>query len=343
MKVLVTGANGHIGANVVRALIKQGHAVRGFVRQASDTQGIDGLDIELCYGDVMNAESLDQAAIGCDAIIHLAAVYKTIAKTADEIVEPAIEGAKNVFAAANKAGIKRIVYTSSVASIGFSYDPNVKRTGNDWNDDPHNPYYIAKTKSEQAAQALAKQYGIHVVVICPAIVLGPYDYRITPSNQMVKDWINGKGQTYVGGLNFVDVRDVADIHVAALTKGENYHRFIAGGENMEVKKAGLLLKKLTGVKPLHLGMSRKVTLLTAKMVEALCKITGITPPFTYDLVYEVAERYAYYEFQDTIDTLGVTPRKAEESLKGCIQWLLDNHKIKPSIEQKVKRQLDGNV
>lgn len=343
MKVLVTGANGHIGANVVRALIKQGHVVRGFIRQASDTQGIDGLDIELSYGDVMNADSLEQAAIGCDAIIHLAAVYKTIAKTADEIVEPAIEGAKNVFAAANKAGIKRIVYTSSVASIGFSYDPNEKRTGNDWNDDPHNPYYIAKTKSEQAAQALAKQYGIHVVVICPAIVLGPYDYRITPSNQMVKDWINGKGQTYIGGLNFVDVRDVADIHVAALTKGENYHRYIAGGENMEVKKAGLLLKKLTGVKPLHLGMSRKVTLLTAKVVEALCKVTGITPPFTYDLVYEVAERYAYYEFQDTIDTLGVTPRKAEESLKGCIQWLLDNHKIKPSIEQKVKRQLDGNV
>lgn len=343
MKVLVTGANGHIGANVVRALIKQGHDVRGFVRQASDTQGIDGLDIELCYGDVMNADSLEQAAIGCDAIIHLAAVYKTIAKTADEIVEPAIEGAKNVFAAAHKAGIKRIVYTSSVASIGFSYDPNEKRTGNDWNDDPHNPYYIAKTKSEQAAQALAKEYGIHVVVICPAIVLGPYDYRITPSNQMIKDWINGKGQTYVGGLNFVDVRDVADIHVAALTKGENYHRYIAGGENMEVKKAGLLLKKLTGIKPIHLGMSRKVTLITAKVVETLCKAIGATPPFTYDLVYEVAERYAYYEFQDTIDTLGVTPRKAEESIKGAIQWLLDNHKIKPSIEKKVKRQLESNA
>lgn len=342
MKVLVTGANGHIGANVVRALIKQGHSVRGFIRQASDTQGIDGLDIELSYGDVMNAASLEQAAIGCDAIIHLAAVYKTIAKTADEIVEPAIEGAKNVFAAASKAGINRIVYTSSVASIGFSYNPNEKRTGNDWNDDPHNPYYIAKTKSEQAAQALAKQYGIHVVVICPAIVLGPYDYRITPSNQMIKDWINGKGQTYIGGLNFVDVRDVADIHVAALTKGENYHRYIAGGENMEVKKAGLLLKKLTGVKPLHLGMSRKVTLLTAKIVESLCKVTGITPPFTYDLVYEVAERYAYYEFQDTIDTLGVTPRKAEDSIKGSIQWLLDNQKIKSSIAQRVKHQLESN-
>ncbi len=339
MKVLVTGANGHIGANVVRALIKQGHSVRGFIRQASDTQGIDGLDIELSYGDVMDASSLEQAAIGCDAIIHLAAVYKTIAKTADEIVEPAIEGAKNVFSAANKAGIKRIVYTSSVASIGFSYDPNVKRTGNDWNDDPHNPYYIAKTKSEQAAQSLAKQYGIHLVVICPAIVLGPYDYRITPSNQMVMDWINGKGQTYKGGLNFVDVRDVADAHVAALTKGETCHRYIAGGENMEVKKAGQLIKKLTGVKPMHLGTSRSLTLLTARIVESACKLVGLRPPFTYDLVYEVAERYAYYDYQDTIDTLGINPRGAEESIRDSIQWLLKTGKIKPSLKQKVEGQL----
>ncbi len=339
MKVLVTGANGHIGANVVRALINQGHTVKGFIRKASNTQGIDGLDIELCYGDVMDAASLDEAAIGCDAIIHLAAVYKTIAKTADEIVKPAIDGAKNVFSAANKAGIKRIVYTSSVASVGFSYDPNEKRTGNDWNDDPHNPYYIAKTKSEQAAQALAKEYGIHVVVICPAIVLGLHDYRITPSNQMVMDWVNGKGQTYIGGLNLVDVRDIADAHVAALTKGENYHRYIVGGENIEVKKVGLLIKKLTGIKPMHLGMSRKLTLMTAKIVESACKLVGATPPFTYDLVYEVAERYAYYDYQDTIDTLGIKPKNAEESLRDCVQWLLDNDKIKPSIKHKVSEHL----
>ena len=287
----------------------------------------------------MDASSLEQAAFGCDAIIHLAAVYKTIAKTADEIVKPAIEGAKNVFAAANKVGIKRIVYTSSVASIGFSYDPNEIRTGKDWNEDAHNPYYIAKTKSEQAAQALAKEYGIHVVVICPAIVLGPYDYRITPSNQMVMDWVNGKGQTYIGGLNIVDVRDVADAHVAALTKGENYHRYIAGGENIEVKKVGELIKKLTGIKPIHLPTGRKLTLLTAKIVEAVCKLFGATPPFTYDLVYEVAERYAYYDFQDTIDTLEINPKKAEETVRDCIQWLLDNDKIKPSIKQKVIYQL----
>lgn len=339
MKVLVTGANGHIGANVVRSLLKQNYQVKAFIRKESDTRGLEGLEFETCYGDVMNAESLEQAVLGCDAVIHLAAVYKTIAKTPEEIVEPAIEGAKNVFAAAHKAGIKRIVYTSSIASIGFSYDRNKMLTGEDWNQDAQNPYYIAKTQSEKAAQELARKYGIHLVVICPAIVLGPHDYRVTPSNQMVMDWINGSGITYVGGMNLVDVRDVADLHVAALTKGENCKRYIAGGENCVVKDIGKKVQELSGRNPTHLPTSRGTTLLMARFVEGFCKLFGITPPFTYDLIYEVLERWGFYDFQETVDTFGITPRKSEESLKGSIDWLLETKKIKASIAPKVRAKL----
>src|SRR5690554_2212961 len=203
MRVLVTGANGHIGAHVVRALLDEGHEVRAFMRKSSNQQGLEGLSIEPVYGDVMDPASLEQAVEGCEAVIHLAAVYKTIAETADEIVAPAIQGAETLYRAAQKAGVQRIVYTSSVASVGFSYDP-------------HNPDYIAKTRSEQDAQRLARETGIHTVVIGPAIVLGPLDYRITPSNQLVMDWLNDVGQTYEGDLNLVDVRHVARAHVAAL-------------------------------------------------------------------------------------------------------------------------------
>lgn len=339
MKVLVTGANGHIGANVVRSLLNQGYQVKAFIRQGADTRGLDGLDIEYAYGDVMKGETLEPAVEGCEAIIHLAAVYKTIAKTPEEIVEPAIQGAKNVFEAAHKAGIKRIVYTSSIASIGFSYDRNKLLTGNDWNEDAHNPYYIAKTQSEKAAQELARKYDIHLVVICPAIVLGAYDYRITPSNQIVMDWINGVGQTYIGGMNVVDVRDVADFHVAALTKGENCRRYIAGGENCVVKDLGQKVYKMTGRKPMHLPTGRKTTLFFARIIEKLCKLFGMTPPFTYDLIYEVSERWGFYDFQDSIDTFGIKPRKADESLKSSINWLLDIDKIKPGIAEKVKAKM----
>ncbi len=340
MRVLVTGANGHIGANVVRALLVKGCTVKAFVRKKADCRGLEGLQIDYAYGDVMQPDELVEAAKGCDAIIHLAAVYKTIAKTPEEIVEPAIAGAENVFRAAHEAGIKRVVYTSSVASVGFSYDPNELRTGNDWNNDAHNPYYIAKTQSERKAQELARQYDIHTVVICPCIVLGAYDYRITPSNQLILDLINGKGQTYNGGLNLVDVRDVAQAHVEALDKGENCKRYIVGGENIEVKNIGRMVKEMTGVKAIHLPFGRKLTLMTARIVEFLFKMLGATPPFTYDLVYEVADRFAYYEYADTLQDLGIAPKRAEQSLMASIEWLIKVNKIKHSISDKVSSRFD---
>ncbi len=339
MKVLVTGANGHIGANVVRALLAKQHEVVAFVRPSADLQGLAGLDVTYAYGDVLQPDTLANATQGCDAIIHLAAVYKTIAKTAEEIVTPAVEGAKNIFAAAHNAGIKRIVYTSSIASVGFSYDRNVLRTGNDWNTDPQNPYYIAKTQSERSAQDLARKYNIHLVVICPAIVLGPFDYRVTPSNQLVRDWINGKGQTYRGGINIVDVRDVADAHVSALTHGENCHRYIVGGENIEVKNLGKIIQQLTDIKPIYLPTGRKTTLVAARIIEYVCRLLRVNPPFTYDLAYEVVERFAYYDCSDTVRDLHLNARDAEQTLRDCVHWLININQFNPELTKKLTRKL----
>lgn len=335
MKILVTGANGHIGANVVRELIQQAYEVRVFVREGANLDGLNGLDLDYAYGDVMKLETLLPAAEGCDAIIHLAAVYKTIAKTAEEIVEPAIIGSKNIFEAAKETGIKRIVYTSSVASIGFSDNPNHMRNGDDWNDDAQNPYYVAKTRSEKVAQQLSRDYDIELIVLCPALVLGRYDYRVTPSNQLVKDWLNGMGQTYRGGLNFVDVRDVAVAHVAALTQGENRRRYIVGGENIMVSEVGKLVKKLSGVKPLHLPFSRGITLFFAMMVESIAKLFGVRPLFTRDLVYEVVERYGFYDCSDTNKTFNLQPGDAETCLRESIAWLIETGQIRKSVVEKV--------
>ncbi len=337
MKVLVTGANGHIGANVCRELLSQSHSVRALVRENADCRGIEGLDLEVVKGDVMVAASVMAAAQGCDAIIHLAAVYKTIAKTAEEIVAPAVEGCRNVFEAAQAAGIKRIVYTSSIASIGFSDSPNHMRTGDDWNDDAQNPYYVAKTQSEKIAQNLSREFGIELIVLCPALVLGRFDYRITPSNQLIMDMVNGKGQTYRGGMNLVDVRDVAAIHVAALTRGENRKRYVVGGGNIEVTEIGRILKKLTGRKPLHLPTPRGMTLVMAGLIQRVCRTLGLTPPFTRDLVYEVVERYGYYDCSETYKTFGITPRDPESAIKASLAWLLAQGKIKPAATKRIHK------
>ncbi len=339
MKVLVTGANGHIGANVVRELLGKGHQVKAFVRKGADMQGLEGLDIEVCYGDVMAQDTLISAAQGCDSIIHLAAVYKTIAKTADEIVAPAVEGSKNIFAAAKEAGIKRIVYTSSIASIGFSSDPDSMRTNQDWNDDAKNPYYVAKTRSEKVAQQLSREYDIELIVLCPAIVLGPHDYRVTPSNQLVMDWLNGIGQTYQGGLNLVDVRDVAAAHVAALSKGTNRQRYIIGGENKPVVEIGQMLKTLTGIKPIHLPTPRSITLVFATIVELFSRLIGIKPLFTRDLVYEVVGRYGFYDCQETYKTFDISPRPAIDCLRGSIEWLMLTERLKPAVAKKVQSHI----
>lgn len=336
MKVLVTGANGHIGANVCRELLRQGHEVRAFVRRNADMQGLQGVAVEIVYGDVMDPSTLNAGAEGCDAIIHLAAVYKTIASTPEEIVAPAVEGSRNVFAAAKHAGIKRIVYTSSIASIGFSDSPDHMRSGADWNDDAKNPYYIAKTQSEKVAQQLSRDYDIELIVLCPALVLGAYDYRITPSNQLIRDLVTGKGQTYRGGMNLVDVRDVAAIHVAALTRGVNRKRYVVGGGNIEVKKMGEIITRYTGVKPMHLPTPRGFTLIMASLIERSCKLFGIKPPLTRDLVYEVVERYGYYDNADTIATFGVEPRAPDESIKAALEWLIQQGQFKPTLVQKIK-------
>ncbi len=338
MKVLVTGANGHIGAHVVRLLEEAGHSVRAFVRPGSDRRGLEATSPEIAEGDIRDAQAVDAAVAGVDAVIHMAAVYRTMGVSVDEIVEPAVEGAKTVFEAAARHGVRRVVYTSSVASAGFSYDPEQKLSSQDWNHGARNPYYLAKTRSEQKAQELAKEHGLELVVICPAIVLGPLDYRITPSNQLVRDWLNGAGQTYRGGLNLVDVRDVAQAHVAALTRGEPGGRYLVGGENIEVREIGRLLHTLTGVRPLHLGTSRGLTLWTAKWVERLCRLFGLKPPFTYDLVHEVAERYAYVEMSEANSALGLQPRDARTTLTDAVGWLLSQQKIRPKVADRLEGQ-----
>jgi len=336
MKVLVTGANGHIGANVVRELLSRGHEVRAFVRESANLRGLEGLELERYYGDVMDLDSLIPAAQGCDKVIHLAAVYKTIADTPEEIVEPAVVGSRNIFEAAKAAGINRIVYTSSIASIGFGDSPDHMRTNQDWNDDAQNPYYLAKTESERVAQQLSREYDIELIVICPAIVLGAFDYRITPSNQLVMDWVNGLGQTYQGGLNLVDVRDVARAHVEALSKGENRGRYIVGGDNIEVKQIGRLLKELVGVKPMHLPTPRSVTLVFAAIIEKLSRLFGVRPLFTRDLVYEVVGRYGFYDCSITYQTFGFKPHSANEALVSALTWLAAQHKIKPKVAKRVE-------
>ena len=186
-KVLITGANGHVGAHTVRAVLDQGHKARSFVRTTSDLRGLEGVDTEIVYGDVLDRESLLKAADGCDVIVHTAAVYKTWVDDPQEILQPAVEGTRNAFEAAKEVGCKRIVYTSSIAAIGNSGSFSDMRTSDDWvpEDRIHTPYARAKRDSERIAWELSEEYDIPLIVINPSGVVGSLDYRITPSTRFI--------------------------------------------------------------------------------------------------------------------------------------------------------------
>lgn len=339
MRVLVTGANGHIGSNTIRSLLVRGHEVVPLVRQGADMRGLEGLELECRFGDALDAGSLASAAQGCDAIVHTAAVYKMWARDHAEIIGPALAGARSVLEATRRSGARRVVYTSSAAAIGYSYSPDAVRTESDWIEDARNPYFVAKAQSEREAVRLAESFGVELVRLCPTVVVGPYDYRITPSTQIVLDLVNRRTTTWQGGLNIVDVRDVADVHAAAVEAGEPRARYIVGGTNLHSREIGGIIRGLTGVAPRHMGAGRTLSLLFAGAVELGARIFGSQPFIDRSTVHEIVGRYGYFDSSAAEQTFGLRPRGVEEAIRDCIRWLLHIGKIKPSVAQSMPESL----
>jgi dihydroflavonol-4-reductase len=338
-RILVTGANGHVGANVVRSLLRRGYEVVAFVRQTSNLRGLEGLRLTYRYGDIMDVESLRAAAKGCAVIIHTAAVYRFWVDNSDDLIQSALLGVRHVFAAAQAAGVKRIVYTSSTFAVGASRDPDMLRTADDWNDELHLPYTIGKVRAEKLAGQLAEEMGIELIVLCPNGILGPYDYGITQTTELLRGLINGAAVTSEGGVSFVDVRDVAEVHAQAVAEGEPGERYVLAGERMTMRALGEILMRLTGVRPRHIGGGRRVLWLIGGLMELGTKLSGSAPTLTRAMALELVERYHYYDCTKTERSFGFAPRQGEEVVADAIRWLLYLGEIKPQIAVRLTTDL----
>ncbi len=327
-RVLVTGANGHVGAHTVRSLLSRGHGVIAMVREGADLRGLQGLDVEYRYADVLDEESVRSAIHDCDTVIHSAAVYAVWAKDSDEIVGPSVTGTRNVYAAAKAAGVRRMIYTSSIVAIGLSESPDVLCDASNWNEDAENPYFMAKVRGEQEAIRLSQEYDIDTVRLCPAMVLGPLDYKITPSTKMVQDLINGSGVSYTGGINLVHVRDVGEVHALAVELGLPGARYIIGGENLQVTQLADLVEKWSGIRPRHMGVNRGMALAFGSLMDGFSKITGKPPQFSRSMAHEQSHRWQFYDCDETYRVFGYTPTSADESVRDTVRWLLFTGKIR---------------
>ncbi len=326
-RVLLTGANGHLGANTARALLKAGHEVVSFVRQTSDLRGLQSLGLAYRYGDIRDPEAVLAAAEGCEAIIHTAGVFRYWIDEPDEILQPALLGVRNIFAAAQKFVIKRVIYTSSTYAIGFCDDPAGHLTVAEWNEEPQSPYAIAKTMAEREAWRLSRQTGVPMIALCPAGLWGPYDYRLTPPMRWIRDLVNGISPVIDAGSSFVDVRDAAEVHALSVDGGQPGRRYAIVGEDLTNRQIAEIVSGLTGINNFYINFPRPFMVATAGLMEAAAKVTGWDPLATRDFIRETLGRYQFVDGRETIATFGIEPRKGVEMITDAIRWLLFNGQI----------------
>lgn len=247
MKILVTGATGFLGSWVARSLVEVGYSLRTLVRSTSPLDGLAGLPVELVQGDILDRRTLARAMDGIGAVVHCAGLVALRPRDREALYRVNVQGSRNVLEAAWARGL-RVVFTSSIATIGASHAPDLRNERASWSgESASNAAYVeSKRESEELALSLAAR-GLEVVVLNPGTALGPGDLRFT-STQFVLHYLRGAMRFYLGGgMSFCDVRDVAAAYVAALRRGRPGERYILAGVNLSYGQLLEELWQLTGL------------------------------------------------------------------------------------------------
>jgi len=311
--VLVTGASGFVGWHVASLLTERGHKVRALVRPNSQ---VPGLDVERVEGDLRDPASLHKAANGCEVLYHIAADYRLWSKHPEDLYQSNVDGTRNMLAAAQAAGVERVVYTSTVGCIGMPDGDEqtpvsiVDMTG---------AYKRSKFMAEQVALEFASK-GLPLVIVNPTAPMGDHDFKPTPTGQMVVDFLKGAMPAYIDtGLNVVNVRDVAEGHLLACEKGRIGERYILGSENMTL---GGILKELaaiTGRKAPTVQLPYFVAWTAAVVTTAWAHLTG-TPPRAPLEAVRMAKKKMWVSHAKAAKELGYAPKPAKTALADAVRW-----------------------
>ncbi len=320
MTLLVTGATGFVGAAVARALIARGERVRALVRSGSDRQNLEGLGVTPVVGDLTDAASLERAVAGCDGVFHVAADYRLWVPDPAAMYRANVEGTRAVLDAAAAAGARRIVYTSSVATIG-----TVAGGGAADEDTPSTladmigHYKRSKYMAEEVARERAAQ-GVPVVIVNPSTPVGPGDVKPTPTGRLIVDALAGRMPAYVDtGLNVVHVDDVAAGHLLAYDCGLVGRRYILGGANLTLREILTECARLARRPPPRIRLPHAAVLPIAYLAEGWARITGRVPRTTVDGV-RLARKMMFFSSARAERELGYRARDARDALRDAAQW-----------------------
>jgi len=326
MKTLITGATGFVGSAVLRQLLAAGHDVRVLVRPKSDQRNLTGLPVEVVYGDITDRPSLDRAMKGCCSLFHVAADYRLWLLKPGEMYETNVTGTRNIMLAAMDAGIKRVIYTSSVATLGVTLNgsPADEETPVSLKD-MIGHYKRSKFMAEEEVKRLADERGLPVVIVNPTTPVGPRDIKPTPSGRIIVDAASGRMPAYVDtGLNVVHVDDVAIGHLLALERGKVGERYILGACNMTLKEIFCVVGKLTGRNPPKVRLPHALVFPVAYMSEAWARLVSRREPRIPLTGVRLARKKMFFSVEKAKRFLGFNPRPVEEALRDAVDWFREN-------------------
>jgi dihydroflavonol-4-reductase len=317
---LVTGATGFVGAAVARALLKAGHPVRVLARPTSDRRNLAGLAVELVQGSLENPDSLARAVAGCRYVFHVAADYRLWVPDPAPMFHVNVTGTRELMLAASAAGVERIVYTSSVATLGIvpwgvADEETASHAG-----DMIGPYKRSKFEAEAAVMELIVERGLPAVIVNPSTPIGPGDIKPTPTGRLIVEAARGRMPGFVDtGLNIVHVDDVAAGHLLAAESGQIGRRYILGGENLSLGEILAEIAQLTGRRPPAFKIPFAVLLPIARAAEAMARITGREPFVTVDGV-RLSKKKMFFSSVRAVEELGYAPRPAHQALSDAVAW-----------------------
>jgi dihydroflavonol-4-reductase len=320
-RTLITGATGLVGSAVARKLVAEGFPVRALVRSNSPRSQLDGVDLELVAGDMRDAESVRRAMAGVRYVFHVAADYRLWARDPNEIFAANVDGTRIIMQEAKRAGVERVVYTSSVATLGLRADGSpADETIPLSVDEGIGPYKRSKIAAERLVEAMVADDRLPAVIVNPSTPIGPRDVKPTPTGRIIVEAARGRVPGFLDtGLNLVHVDDVAEGHIAALKRGVIGERYILGGEDVLLADMLAEIARRVGRRPPRLRLHPAMVIPVAYIAEATARLTGREPFTTRDGIRMAAHRMFFTAAKAERD-LGVRARPYREALADAIQW-----------------------
>lgn len=338
MKTLVTGASGHLGANTVRLLVAEGHDVRALVRATSDLRALQGLDVDVVTGDLLDADSLRRACDDREWVFHTAAVHRNFSLEEErDIVRPNVEGTRNAVRAAHAAGVTRFIHTSSNATVGYAPHGVSPYDETHYMRDATCPYIRSKCESEALALEEAKTLGLPLVVVCPTAIMGPWDVKLTPGTRALRDMANGGPAVIDFCLSHAE--DMARGLLLAAEKGVPGQRYLLGGENLSKERTAEIMSALLGQKRRAVNVPMFALRAIAFFEEFKARRSGGDAGLTQAQLRDVKGATLFYDCGKARRDLGFEPRDGEATLTEAVRWMKHLGLLSPKVVASIGDRL----